>query len=141
MSTAIKDRKTGTDIETTATLNTTPAVVAALTQIIVVFYYIRNNVTTKFSFHALVPADSELAAEALLEGRTVRQLTVNGVDLEMVIPKEDTENLVLNDNEQLRVFAELSYFDSVGKKFKNADHAVGDPNAFNLIQSIVRDLI
>lgn len=141
MPVTVKDRKTGTDIVMVVTMNATPAEVAALPQIIMVYYYKRDGVTTLISFFALVPTDAAIVAEAAAEGKTVHPLTIDDSNLDMVIPRDDTEGLDLTDSEIVVVFGELSYFDNLNKKFKNADRVAGDPVAFNMIQSPVKDLI
>ena len=118
--------KTGTDTLIKIKLAIAGEVLTSLTQLVVVFYYVRVDGTEKkFSYFAKDPAAADIAAEAVTEGITVHQLIINGSILDCDIPQVDTDTLDLEECEVTQVFAEIAYLDSSSDKQKgiivNAD--------------------
>ena len=142
MTHSLEGKKTGEDIavDLTLTIDSVPDI-SVLPQILVSFYFLRKRLKFLFSHHALNPLEVGLVTEAAAEGKTINTLTLNGSVLEMVIPKEDTDTLVLSTCEFVTVFAEVTYFDDCGAKSKSSDTVTCDVEVLQMIKSSVEGLI
>lgn len=129
---ALDIHKTGTDIKVTLGTTVEGEDLVNLTQMNVVFYYLRAGIKTKISFHSLVPTAPGILAEAKASGRTVHQLTLNGSDIETVIPAEDTVGLALTDCEKVKVLSEFSFTDGIDDKGKQP----ADSEILQLLNSV-----
>lgn len=128
--------KTGTVANVRMTLTITGEVISSLSQIVVVYYYIRNTKKIKFSYHAIDPNEAEIAAEAISENKTVHQIVLDGEVLVMIIPIEDTDTLEIETCEELPIFAEITYVDSNNEKRK----AIPDPDCDVPVGTLVKSI-
>jgi len=111
--------------------------VSALAQIVIVLYYVRNEKKFKFSWHAIDPAETDIAAEAITENVTVHTITLNGEILEIEIPFTETDDLELEGCEEVTVQAEITYLDSGGKRRKVLDAENCDPCVGVMTEAVV----
>jgi len=133
---SLDEKKSATTIPVDFKTTVEGEALASFTQLIETFYYFRANVKILISFHALVPTDPAIVAEATAASRTVNQLTLNGDTIETVTPPVDTEGLDLKDCEKVKVLSEFAWTDAQGDK----DKAPEDSEVMILVNSATGEL-
>ena len=137
--------KTGTDSLITINLAIEGEVISALTQLVLVYYYILNGKVVKFSLWAKDIAESELVADAAAAGLTIHQILFDGELIKTLIPLADTEALKIEDCDNPFVYVTVSYLDSNGEKQeylveKPADVKDEDHNCDPFVGEIVKSI-
>ena len=130
--------KTGEVINIEIDLNIDNEVISSLAQIVVVLYFLRNNRRTKFAYLATNISEAEISAQAALQEKTVRQITLTGELLNLVIPIEDTDTLQIENCERVPVFAEIIFVDSNGEKNKAFDEENCDVFVGEMVGSVTQ---
>lgn len=111
--------------------------ISVLPQITVVLYYLRGGESFSFAFFAIDALEAAIVAEAAAESKTVNDIILDGNQMDMVLPKEDTDLLDLPIKSNSDVFAVISYFKASGAKAK----VPVDPFIIILNKSAVQGLI
>lgn len=140
MAEELKKFKTGVTVTVKMTLSITGEVLTALPQIVITMYYIRNGKHIEFSFFAKDLTTPKIIA-AIDAGKPVHSMLIVANLITMVIPPEDTENLEIEDCEEVPVFAEVAWIDSNGNTEKDLPDPLCDTPIGTLVGSVTTGLI